>query len=70
MRRQLDYYCRLDTDSRINSPLRDDIFDYMAINELHYGCGWIKTELRTHAVRGGTVQLGSALPQLLRFSGA
>ena len=37
MRRKLDYYCRLDTDSRIDSPLRDDIFDYMAVNQLHYG---------------------------------
>ena len=37
VRRELDYYCRLDTDSRINAPLRDDIFDYMADNQLHYG---------------------------------
>ena len=41
--RKLDYYCRLDTDSRINGPVNVDIFNYMAENRLHYAYAWRKT---------------------------
>ena len=37
--RNLDYYGRLDTDSRIVAPVTDDIFDYMHDNGLKYG--WV-----------------------------
>ena len=48
--RQLDYYCRLDTDSRINAPVPIDMFNYMAANGLHYGF------VRRSTERGGLAE--------------
>jgi len=37
--RDLDYYGRLDTDSRIAAPLKEDVFQYMRDRDLKYG--WV-----------------------------
>ena len=37
--RDLDYYGRLDTDSRFREPVTVDIFDYMHEKGLHYA--WV-----------------------------
>ena len=37
--RGLDYYGRLDTDSRIAAPLKEDVFQYMRDRNLKYG--WV-----------------------------
>jgi hypothetical protein len=47
----LDYYCRLDTDSRINAPVPVDVFEYMADNQLHYAYVEMSTE-GNHLARG------------------
>ena len=39
MHRGLDYYGRLDTDSRITAPLTEDVFQYMRDRDLKYG--WV-----------------------------
>ena len=49
--RNLDYYCRLDTDSRINAPVPIDMFEYMATNGLHYGFVERSTE-QAHLAEG------------------
>ena len=37
--RGLDYYARLDTDSKVTSPIRYDLFAFMRDNGFSYGCG-------------------------------
>ncbi len=34
----LDFYARLDTDSKITSPIRYDLFAFMRNNGFSYGC--------------------------------
>ena len=34
----LDFYARLDTDSKITSPIRYDLFAFMRDNGFSYGC--------------------------------
>jgi hypothetical protein len=34
----LDYYARLDTDSKVTSPIRYDMFAFMRDNGFSYGC--------------------------------
>ena len=35
----LEYYARLDTDSKVTSPIRYDLFAFMRDNGFSYGCG-------------------------------
>ena len=59
-RRQLDYYFRIDTDTRFMRPHKEDFFDYMAQGNYTYGF------VRTSSERGSWTE-GLCAPDSTSF---